>query len=317
MPSVTVHLHLAGLILDHWQSRPGEAPFAPDDDEQVNAFRVGAMGPDMGYLPGGFRPISELAHSLRPSDLARNLLDASHSPLQRAFSWGWVTHVLADILVHPLVGCAVGELLHGTPSRFVDGDQDQVSHVRVEAGVDAVYAERNPELRHLPLAPVFDQESIGFLQAAYRATYGVTPGRDEFLHSHLLSPRRLKQGLALSGLSALVMPPHPDRSGRPLGPLSRVRGFVSRQSVSLAFLLPAPPRLWLLNAVRDVEETFVELFVEEFRVGLSGLANLNLDTGRPDVEELGYGGLRRATAYLGSLGARVTDLLPAVASGAA
>jgi hypothetical protein len=316
MPSVTVHLHLAGLVLDRWRAAPRLAPFPPDCEEDVNAFLVGAMGPDMGYLPGGFRPLSELSHSLWTADLTRHLLRSARTSRQRAFSSGWATHVMADILIHPTVGCAVGELIHGSPRHFLDGDQDPLTHIRVEAGVDAVYAQRRPELRKLALRPAFDHRSIRFVHDAYVATYGAAPHPSRILESHVLAPRRMRQGLVLAGLSALAMPPHPERTGRPPGPLIRVRRFVSCRSISLAFLLPAPPRLWLLNAIRDVEENFAELFLEEFDRGLDGLPNLNLDTGRPDVTESSYGGLRRALEYLESQGVRV-PALPASTQGAA
>ena len=174
MPSVTVHLRLAEDVLDHGRAHPAGAPFDPFDGEAANAFRLGAMGPDMGYLPGGLNILSDLAHTLWPADLARNLIAEGESPRQRAFSWGWVSHVLADILVHPLVGCAVGELVHGSPAVFVDGAADQVSHVRVEVGLDAVYAHRHPELRHLDLWPAFDGSTIRF-DASVASTFDIQP----------------------------------------------------------------------------------------------------------------------------------------------
>jgi hypothetical protein len=85
------------------------------------------------------------------------------------------------------------------------------------------------------------------------------------------------------------------------------------RNVALGYVLPAPPPLWLLNAVRDVEETFVDLFREEVALEGAGLANVNLDTGRPDLEERGYGGFRRALSLLERLGGRL-PALPAPAA---
>lgn len=318
MPSVTVHLHLADLVLDHWRRHRGAAPFDADDAGTANAFRVGAVGPDLGYVPGGHRPLSDLAHCLRTGDLTRAFLARARTAREQAFAWGWVTHVLADTMVHPLVGCAVGELVHGSPARFEDGDTEPVAHVRVEAGLDAVYAHRRPNLRRTRLRPSFDATGIDFMVGAFRDTYGAAPGSGRFLRSHVTSARRSAQGLALAALTAFTMGcdrrPLRTGDGEAPGPLGRVRRLLSRSSVGFAYLLPAPPSLWLLNAVRDVEETFVELFLEEFELGGAGLANVNLDTGRPDLEEHRYGGLRRSVDLIRALGGRLPALPTALAS---
>jgi len=288
------------------------------DAGAVNAFRHGSFGPDLGYFPGGFRPLSDLAHALRSGDLARALISSARSPLERAFAWGWVTHVLADTLVHPMVGCAVGELRYGSPAYFIDGDSDQITHVRVEAGLDALYAERHPEIRRLKLAPVFDTHSIRYLVGAFEATYGVAPDVAHFMASHRISARRAMQGVGLASVAAQTMPSRPAQDHAEPGPVRAVRSFVSRQSVGLAYILPAPPSLWFINAVRDVEETFVDLFLEEFELGGAGLANVNLDTGRPDLSEERHGGLLRSLAFLEELGATgIVPSEPVSTSGAA
>ena len=245
----------------------------------------------------------QLAHTYRSADLTRALIRSARSPHQRAFAWGWVTHVLADTLVHPLVGCAVGELHYGSPRYFVDGDFDRVTHVRVEAGIDALYAERFPEIRRGRIDPVFGARSIRYLVDAYERTYGAAPEVGHFLQSHHRAGRRAMQGARLSVISAIGMPVHAARDHDEPGPVRALRSFVGRQSVGLAYMLPAPPPLWLINAVRDVEETFVELFLEEYRSSGETLANVNLDTGRPDLAEHWHGGLRRSLAFLAEIGA--------------
>lgn len=170
MPGVTLHLLLAEQVLEHWRRQPGEAPFPPDDPTVVNAFRQGAFGPDLGYFPGGFRPLSDLAHCMRAGDLARRLVSTARTPLERGFASGWSTHVLADRWIHPHIGRAVGELVHGKRTRFVDGDSDPNTHVLVESGLDAVYARRHPGLRTLRLGGVFDDLSIGFLKPPTRGS---------------------------------------------------------------------------------------------------------------------------------------------------
>lgn len=314
MPSVTVHLRFADQVLEHWHRRSSTAPFDADDAAAANAFRQGAMGPDLGYVPGGHRPLSDLAHCLRTGDLARALIARARSPRERAFAWGWVTHVLADTLIHPMVGCAVGELVHGTPGRFEDGDRQPIAHVRVEAGLDALYAHRFPELRRIRHEPAFDAEGIDFLVGAFRDTYGATPDPRRFLRSHVTAARRGAQGVALAALTARTLPHdrRPLRTGHDpeAGLMAPVRGFLGRTSVGLGYLLPVLPSLWFLNAVRDVEETFVDLFLEEFELRGEGLANVNLDTGRPDVEERHYGGLQRSLDLLRRIGGHLPALPP-------
>ena len=316
MPSVTVHLRLAERALDRWRSRPRDSPFDPFSDVLVNAFFVGAMAPDMGFMPGGFRPLSDLAHALRSGTLSRGLLSAARTPLQRAFAWGWVTHVLADSLVHPIIGCAVGELVTGSPGRFIDGDRDTLSHVRVEVGLDAVYAERHPEYGELDLRPIGREAEVGFVRRAYRATYGVAPDRTRLAGSLFRVPRRMLQGLALAALSSRLMPPHRETTGEDPGLLLRLRSLVGRSSVPAAFLLPAPPRLWLIDAVRDVEWMFADAVTEAVDSRGGCLQDLNLDTGGPDLEEVGYGGLHRAVAYIQAQGGPSPALPGAVAQGA-
>ncbi len=301
MPSVTVHLRLADRVLDYWRTRGVSAPFSPGDQGAVNAFLHGSFGPDLGLFPGGHQPLSDLSHSFRSGDLCRALLNRARTAQERAFAWGWVTHVLADTLIHPLVGCAVGELRYGSASRFVDGDSDPVTHVRVEAGLDALYALRHPEIRRFQLSRVFTDRTISFLVGAYEDTYGVRFDTRHFIRSHRVSARRAMQGVALATLAATTMPDSPAQDGREPGPVRALRSLVSRQAIGLAFLLPAPPSLWFINAVRDVEETFVDLFLEEFALEGSGLANVNLDTGRPDLSETGHGALTRSLSLLAGM----------------
>lgn len=312
MPSVTVHLRLAEQVLDSWRSQGRTDPFDPFDTSDANAFRQGAFGPDLGYIPGGHRPLSDLAHCLRTGDLSRALVARARTSRERAFAWGWVTHVLADTMVHPLVGCAVGELVHGSPALFDDGDAQPVAHVRVESGLDAVYAERFPALRKLRLRPAFDAASIGFLVGAFLETYRATPPAPLFLSSHVSAARGAARGLLIAAATALTLqtgraPIRTGGDGR-RGPLGRVRATLARSCVGMAYLLPVPPPLWLLDAVRDVEEDFVELFEEELEMGGEGLANVNLDTGRPDVDESNHGGFQRSVSLLRDLGGQIPAL---------
>jgi hypothetical protein len=295
MPGVTLHLHLAERTLRHW-SRQRAAPFPLGDQRAVDAFRQGAFGPDLGYFPGGPRALSDLAHAHRTADLCRTLVRLARTPVERAFAWGWVGHVLADLAVHPLLGCAVGELVHGTAARFVDGDRNPAAHGRVEAGLDAVYAARHPELRGGPSAAAFDEGSIGYLARAYGDTHGIELDPSALLRAHRAAMRRAAQGLALAALTARVVAARPTlRTGQGEG---RLRRRIAASSLALAYLLPVTPPLWLLAAVRSVARAFPRTLTEACRSGAAQLENRNLDTGCLEHEVARHGAAARAAEFL-------------------
>ena len=130
MPCATVHLVVADRIWTRWSSEGG-APFALGQRTR-DAFIHGSLAPDLGFIPGVDRIISELAHYYRPADLSRSLLARAASPEERAFAWGWVAHVVGDMEIHPLVGRAVGERVHG----------DRAQHAHERGG-----RRRDPRLR--------------------------------------------------------------------------------------------------------------------------------------------------------------------------
>jgi hypothetical protein len=305
VPCVTLHLALAERTLGAW--RPRRPLFDARDPVAVNAFRQGAFGPDLGYFPGGHRPLSDLAHCVSVGDLTRALVDGARTAVERAFAFGWATHVLADHAIHPLIACAVGELLHGRPDRSVDGDVDPVAHVRVEAGLDAFWARRWPTLRWLPARPVFDERSAGFLARAYAQTYAVRFPHEPLLRSHRLAVRRARQGLHLAAWSARLLGAEAHR--RPelrlewgtggLG--ARVRRALGHSSLPLAFLLPAAPPAWLRAAVDQAMAVLPLLFIEEVESGFAGVGNWNLDTGRLEGADPAHGGRCRALAALAEL----------------
>lgn len=311
MPGVTVHLHFAQSVLRRSLSAPRLGTPRWSRPHEVNAFRMGALGPDLGYMPGGFRPLSDLAHCLRTADLARALIARSRTPTQRAFAAGWLTHVLADTLVHPLVGYAVGEVVEGSQDRFVDGDQAPAPHAQVEVGLDVAYAARYPTIPNIRLEPVFGRSDIAFLAGAFERTYGVAPAPSAFLRSHRLSARRGVQALKLAALLGCRTPRGQHRHGthrRPRRAWHRLRATLGGRCVALAFLLPVPPTPWLLDAVEASEVTFLDRFLDEWSNGGAGLRNVNLDTGRPDLDNEQHGGLRRTLTFIERLGGQAPVL---------
>ena len=75
MPGVAVHFVLADRVLSRWRGDGVEGasslpPFDVSDPASLNAFYHGAVGPDLGYFPGGHRLLSDLAHCVRPAQVA-------------------------------------------------------------------------------------------------------------------------------------------------------------------------------------------------------------------------------------------------------
>lgn len=295
MPGVALHFHLADHALHSWRARVEAPPFDADDPVALNAFYHGAVGPDLGYFPGGRRILSDLAHCVRTGALARVLIRSARTVRERAFAWGWLTHFLADRAVHPLIGQGVGELLTGSRDRFVDGSSHPLAHLRVEMGVDAAVAERAPEVRRRRLSDVFDADSVGFLVRAYATTYGVAVAPEEFLRSHRATTRRVGQALGSMGVMAALM----RGTGFPVVPV--IRGALQAayrnsalRSLSLAYLNPVPPAPWLMEAVDQQVARYSEVFMEHYASGAADLPDVNLDTGRPLDLEDGHPGTLRA-----------------------
>lgn len=284
MPNVTLHLLLAERTLESWALDPDRAPFELGDPRQVQAFQQGALGPDLGYFPGGHAFLSDLAHLVRSGDLTRQLLAGSRHPLERAFAWGWTTHVLADALVHPLVGLGVGELLTGDRTRFYAGEDDLVSHVRIETGVDAWISARFPHLSRTPLIPLFDGGSIRFLARAYAATYALEIDRTLFMSSYLATIRmgeRALRSISMLGAGRDTVDGRQGPASRTLGALA---AWVARAgapgALTLGYLTPVPPAPWLQASVLEVVAGFPSRVEDVRRDPRRSLPNVNLDTGR-------------------------------------
>ena len=300
MPGVAVHFLIAQRTLESWCSGPEGPPFDPQDPATLNAYFHGAVGPDLGYFPGGERMLSDLAHCHRTGRLTRALIACARTDPERAFAWGWLSHVLADRAIHPWIGRGVGQLTHGSPDVFVDGASEPCAHVQIELGVDSWFGMRYPKARAVQLRPAFKAGEMEFLVAAYSEAYGVAFEEEPFLRSHLAVS--LRTGQALGTLWLL----HALRSG---GPVERrfpvFRRLVSRglrsprfRSVALGYLAPVSPERWLIAQVGREVEAQPECFLRHYCDGARGLDDLNLDTGRRiDLDPM-HPGTQRALASL-------------------
>lgn len=303
MPGVTLHFVIADRALDRWRAAdPSFSPFDLDDPVLLNAFHHGAVGPDLGYFPGGDRVLSDLAHCVRTGVLSRQLLRCARTEKERAFALGWLTHVLADQAIHPWIGLGVGALLHGRRDRFVDGSSNLLAHLRVEMGVDAWFGERYPEVRRRRLRVAFDGDEVSFLVRAYAATYGVLVAPELFARSHRATSRRVGQALAtLPLLSALT----PGTGGLALPSirwaLRTAYGCEPLKSLVLAYLNPVAPEPWLLEGIAGEVATHASTFDEMARSGAATLDDINLDTGCRLADEKDHPGTLRALEGLAEL----------------
>jgi hypothetical protein len=293
MPGITLHFLLANRVLDRWRSagpRSEPAPFDVRSPRDCNAFFHGALGPDFGYMPGGHRVLSDLAHRVHTGELSGRLIHSARTSFERAFAWGWLTHVLADRQIHPLIGLGVGELVHGCPKTFVAGTTDLDSHVRVETGVDCCYALRDASARSVRLHAAFDDMSINFLAHAYAATYGFTPAKASLLRSHNCVGLRVRQALSsIRGVASLM-----DRSAVSSVVAAALRAACKMRliaPVSAAYLSPVRPSAWLMNAIDEAIPAHTDTFMELYRDGGADIGDHDLDTGER-LAPLPSGGLR-------------------------
>jgi hypothetical protein len=304
MPGVTLHFLLADQVLSAWRRHTMAPPFDLDDPAALNAFYHGAVGPDLGYFPGGNRLLSDLAHCVRTGALTRRLISTARTVRERAFSWGWLTHYLADEAIHPIIGRGVGELLTGCRDCFVDGSSDMLTHLRVEMGLDAWHAERAPGVRERRLKDVFGPGNIHFLVRAYADTYEVAMNPDDFLHAHSNTTRRVGQALGTMRILAALM----DTAARrvPWALRSALRAAYGRdalRSLGLAYLNPVHPSEWLVEKVGAAMREHVATFLKHYESGAATLRDVNLDTGRPLGLEVEHEGTRRGMAGLARLAA--------------
>lgn len=303
MPGVALHLVLAKRVLETMRVTGAARPFDLDDPVALNAYYHGSVGPDLGYFPGGLRLLSDLSHCVRSGALARALLRGARTPCERAFAVGWITHVLADRDVHPWIGRGVGEHLTGDRATFVDGSSRPLEHLRVEMGVDAWFAARHPEVRSQRLQPAFDDTGIGFVVGAYARTYGVAIGPQRFLTSHRATGLRASQGLATIGVLSALMG---DGGRSVLVPgvrwlLRRAYRSAPLRGVSLAYLNPLEPPVWLLDAIAEATADHASLVLDVVASRGERLGDYNLDTGRLSVLETDHPGTERALDGLNEL----------------
>lgn len=298
MPCANVHLMLAGRVLEAWERTPSSSPVPVTAAPVRAAFLSGALAPDAGFVPGTRRQMSELAHYVLPGDLARRLLALASSDEERAFALGWATHVLADVELHPLVGCAVGERLFGDRDRRVNTADDVGTHVSIEVGLDV--AVMDAEGSALPRAPArawIDASSAQYLARSLESTYELPWHSARLLRDQQRAAWQMRCWPTALGLV------RPAGQG---GIAARLLGMASSSappgSAARGFLAPEPPATWLLDGVMERAAGFAGRFQSGLEDGLASLGNRNLETGAENP--LGSGHPATDRAWEGLLSAR-------------
>ncbi|MDB4948830.1 MAG: hypothetical protein JWM27_1479 [Gemmatimonadetes bacterium] len=292
MPNVAVHFVLARRALLRWSERPSLAPFRAADPAAAEAFLYGAVAPDAGYWPGGDRLFSELAHLWRTGDLARVLGQSAGDGVGRAYAWGWASHVLADLEVHPLINQAHGERVHGSRGRPVSSTEDVENHMRLEYGLDVAAAARHPWVERVRLRHALPDGVLTSLDDALRATWGWAPPPAQLAASH----RTAAVAVRLGAWSNRVQGAAWDR--RPLSAALRAVGAAfapprrwmprawNASAAAVAVLAPLPPPAWLLDEMDAVAERFAATLDAHRDGDVPALPNHDLITGdahRPDA----------------------------------
>lgn len=275
MPQPALHVALANGVCRRWLNAPHSAPF-PLGEATVNAFRHGSLGPDMGLFPGADREISEFAHTLATGRLARALLDRARNAVEAAFAWGWVSHVLADVHIHPLVNDAADRLPADSPG----GRCRDVGHVMVESGLDAWFLRRAGRLPHTRLRHAFGLGGARFITDAFDDTYDLEIDERRMLGFHRNVTRWYSPYLLLAGRIADHHTRDPvDRRGVLGGATALVRRLVGPATSASGFLEAVPPTADLIERAKLGIVRHDEDMLRYAATGLDDLEDWNLETG--------------------------------------
>jgi hypothetical protein len=285
MPQPALHMLLASATLRHWRREPAVAPFPARSAAAANGFLLGSLGPDLGLFPGGAAELSVIAHSGRTGELVRTLFRRAADDTQRAFCWGWLSHALADVAIHPLVNRAAAA--DADPG----GTHSLADHVRNEVGLDAWYGWRHPVLRRLRLRPAFAASNLAFLARALHDTHGyhVTTGQLVRMQSGALRFTQLALHFAVRAARELCWKQGRGDVGAPPATalVWRIASVVSaRDSLVHAYLNPTRPAAWLRAGVGDVMRGFNAEMDGWVGRGIDTLPDYNLEDGTlPDAAE--------------------------------
>lgn len=274
MPQPALHLLLARQTLERWRGL-ASPPFDLDDPASVNAFLHGSLAPDMGNFPGGTTTLAHLVHTQRTGEVQRRLFRSASTEPERAFAHGWLTHVIADALIHPIINADAAR-------RTRDGEATIVEHVRVEVGIDVAFCWQHAALDGLRLQPAFDRISYRFLADTLNAVVAadVTPARLAQMERGLVMFSHGALHFATSVARQLCWQEGDDRV--PLGSAflwHTALRLSPRDSLVNAYLLPHVPDPQLVTRTENAVRTFEAMLDEFVADKAESLPDYNLEDG--------------------------------------
>jgi len=274
MPQPALHVFLATSLLERWREAPSTAPFS-GDAVSSSAFVHGGLGPDLGLFPGGVPELSRLAHFGRTGELLKALLRHASTDAERAYAWGWLTHILADIAIHPLVNSAAVDKY---------GVRTLAGHVRVEVGLDTHLTWQHPLLTAHRVSPVFGDGGFGFVQRAFSEVHEFQLSDAQMMNMQRGMVRFTNLSLLFATSLAREVCWHDARAvaGRSTAAsaLWQVASRVApRDTLVEAYLNPLRPVPWLVTQVGDIIAGFCDVVDGYVASGISELPDYNLETG--------------------------------------
>ncbi len=292
MPHITIHFLIARNALRAWRKDPADAPFDLNDRSLINAFYHGALGPDMGYFPGGCEHMSNLLHESRASDMNRVLLRSATTERDRAYAFGWLTHILADAALHPIINQSADALLRRQGGNPNDALARRIAHVRVELGLDAAFLACARDISLIRIVPCFDEAAVEHVRTAFNGVYSHTVDRTQIMRSHHAAAFLASAWLFLERIVGRNF------ARMRAGPLARRARAITRASIlyalrspslncsALGFVTPVQPTPWMLRQAEAAVSNVGDVLRAPALLVLETLPNVNLDTG---VERLSAG----------------------------
>lgn len=277
MPQAGVHLLIARDTLDRWVSVPSAAPFDAAHPLNANAFMHGAVAPDIGFFPGGPQTVSSVVHEHRSGALTRALLDGARTERQTAFAWGWLSHVLADVLLHPLVNEASDLLVHARGA--TERADWLVAHVQVEVGLDA-WCLRRQSLARLKLRDALTLEDHGFFAHALAGVIGLHV-RPETLAAAHRNVTRLTN-LCLPFVAAVGRSARTERAHGSLWTPTRrlLASWIGTRAPAHGFLVPVLPGRPFMRRIGRARGALERLYQQHVAESARHLPDYDLNTGR-------------------------------------
>lgn len=285
-------ISMAGSFFHLWFAKQACATLFSSnkwEKDAVAALMAGAVGPDLGFFPGGPQHFSERIHRERCGDFLRALLAQSRSEEEMAFVAGWALHLYTDLAVHPWVEAKVrtlererGEELKGYPGLW---------HMRSEWGIDCKLLERADldYLWNVDIRFPHCRREPSLLERVGTTFYGKDASRQQVekgVRSVERWMRRLPQLLVLCGKvsaqkrrSLFGITPFLDiLTGKILG-----EWLVDVRSWKTAAVLAKPwwPSPRELEEVEALGRDGLRAFEQGWRERFVQFANLDLETGVP------------------------------------